>query len=89
MAEKIKKADIAEHTEQVLNAAEEVKTGIDIGKMKVIPLRIPEKDYLNMRAFFAGKGLALATGARLAVYHVINEIEKGDLKIDAGGVHPK
>jgi hypothetical protein len=51
-------------------------------------LWVPEKDYLFLRAFFAGKGLALATGTRMSVYHVISEIEKGNLKIDVGGVHP-
>jgi hypothetical protein len=89
MSEKLRKSEgAAEHAEQVLDAAEAVKTATEPGKMKIIPLRVPAKDYLSLRAFFAGKGLALATGARMSVYHVISEIEKGNLKIDVGGVRP-
>jgi hypothetical protein len=88
MSEKVKKPDTTqEHTEQVLAAVESVKTDSDPCKSKIIPVRVPERDYLKLRAFFAGRGLALATGARLAMYHVMSEIEKGTLKIDAGGVH--
>jgi hypothetical protein len=89
MSEKRRKSDPpTEHIEQVLNAAEAVKTAPEPerGKMKIIPLRVPEQDYLTLRAFFAGRGLALATGARMAVYYVRHEIEQGTLKIDAGGV---
>jgi hypothetical protein len=88
MSEKLRKKSesAAEHSEQVLEAAEAVKTSSERGMMKIIPLRVPEKDYLSLRAFFAGRGLALATGARMSVYHVISEIERGTLKIDAGGI---
>jgi hypothetical protein len=87
VSEKLRKNEsTAEHTKQVLDAAEAVKTSAERGKMKIIPLRVPEKDYLSLRAFFTGRGLALATGARMSVYHVISEIERGTLKIDAGGI---
>jgi len=90
MAKKIIRDRIKEKADDVLKQGEELarETSIDAA-VKIVSIRLSEKQHRRIKSICAASGVPLATGCARAVDYLIRLIDLGKAELSRSGIYDK